>query len=625
MSDNSRRDHGTFTGKNLPVRSFERQDSSSLDKASQERVMDAKERGSRVFTFREVEKKNSLVEGQSPNLQSPKASPRAFGRNVTEGSAKRSQGLRTFGKVMTEGNRRGAFTATPSKLDLASVAEEKEEVDPILQEAMDHFRQALLDKGRGNFSVGWRKYFDENGDSKISFSGFYRGLANMGYTRDAMVLWKALGHQDEEGSVTVSLHEIDPWSASVLRVFKDWVIAQGGPGKVFDIIDVDENHALTVDEFKQKIADVGIDWPQLPSRSLVFKDPVEDIFAALDKNGQGVVTEDEFLFLESDAVKRRSLTKRLEQRRFEKLGGVDGRKHRPWRAPHFLKTLTRQTNPIFGGKYYYQLTDDDMALTEKTTDLLHRSSIVTNENSFSSKLKNLIAPAVNGCGGIPEEGEQDNQKPQWMRRALSELERADLASREGHRVDVRDEIRDNLRKIQDSEERLKALAHNMENDTSSQVSWMSQNQVSFANSPTCTISPKKPRQIRLSPQPLLTPPFRSRKYSSGTQCSTRCSTAESEVTEEGKARKRRAAYTAPPTPEIQVRRWGPQVKHLTPEKDISFTRWGHAYRPATSPEGTAHSAGLGHSASAPHIGLKAIRPASQPHGHSTLGVLGVWT
>merc|ERR1719160_1373840 len=119
-----------------------------------------------------------------------------------------------------------------------------------------------------------------------------------------------------------------------------------------------------------------------------------------------------------------------------------------------------------------------------------------------------------------------------MLRALSELHRADLASSEGNRADVRKQIRSNLSKIEATEEMLKALAGS---GSAMGTSSPSQN-------PRLGCHSLQQKVRRYSPQP--TPQqVRCRKYSSGTQCSTRCGTAESDVlslrpvSNESKARK----------------------------------------------------------------------------------------
>lgn len=488
-------------------------------------------------------------------------------------------------------------------------------MDGLRAEVVEEFRKALLVKGNGNFMNGWRKHFDDGGDSKISFSGFYRGLASMGYTKDPSVLWQALGQEDEEGKVTISLNEIDPRSADTFKVFKEWVLSRGGPAKVFDAIDVDENHALQRDEFSRQVANLGLDLPQVSDGSSVVVDPINDLFGCLDQDGAGVISPDEFLFLESDPVKRRAVQRHLEQRRFEKLAGYDaGKKHRPWRAPNLIKQLNQRTNPIFGGKHFSQLTDGDMTLPDSVTHLLHRSSVTSSDSIFSRPFKNLTSPDMKVSKSSISFGNVDSDKPVWMLRALLELERADLTSSEGHRCDARQKIRDNLSEIQATEAILKELADSSKVDAPS---------VAPMNQPTW-VGPRKNRvqaAQRKALQPWIAPlDVNCRKPSSSTRSSTRCNTADDmrpcSISSEDQARKRRAAYTAPPTPEIDRNYIEMRRRKRTLAGDSHRTTgrpgWAHVYRPATSPGDPIQPALHCTSTSAPQIGLKVARPASQP-------------
>jgi hypothetical protein len=555
-----------------PVRSFERREAADVSKA---------------FKLAEqVDTKPSADEHASQGVTFDKVSSRASTPYHS------SQGVSTSSKIGLKEvhsrsfglQKRRAFLNDVRSQHCADGTNDESEMDPVVVEAIDNFTKALFEKGNGSFLTGWRKYFDDSGDSKISFGGFYRGLANMQYTKNPTELWRGLGRHDEEPA-TVSLREVDPWSADVLKVFKSWVVSLGGPAKVFDVIDVDDNHALTRDEWVRQVANLEMDLPKPPVGSLC-RNAVDELFGCLDRDGAGVISPDEFLFLESDPGKRRALERHLEQRRFEKLAGYDaGAKHRPWRATNFLKQLNQQTNPIFGGKHFSQLTDDDMSLAESTTLLLHRSSITKDDTIFNRPLRSFTTLNL-GLGSFTTFSDVNTNKPVWMLRALSELERADLASAEGRRADVRDRVRHNLSEIEATDEKLRELAGDVTADSSSDIDIRQPAPGSREG------GMLKQRAKRNAVQPFVaafSPDINCRKHSRN---STRCSTAESAdfalrpVSSQAKAQKRRAAYSAPPTPEIQFRK----QKH-NPMAGKHGMRgpasWGHVYRPATSPDSAA--------------------------------------
>eukprot|EP00746_Dinoflagellata_sp_MGD_P008109 gnl/MRDRNA2_/MRDRNA2_116166_c0_seq1.p1 gnl/MRDRNA2_/MRDRNA2_116166_c0~~gnl/MRDRNA2_/MRDRNA2_116166_c0_seq1.p1 ORF type:complete len:554 (+),score=79.77 gnl/MRDRNA2_/MRDRNA2_116166_c0_seq1:101-1762(+) len=542
---------------------------------------------------------------------SPNTPVRSFERQEVSDALSKQRGTQSSGLGSKAFKIREEVHKNSSPQQLNGTHEEST-MDPTLAEAMCNFRDMLFEKGNGSFLKGWRTYFDDNGDERLSFGAFYRGLANMGYSKNPSVLWQALGQQNKAETETVSLYEVDPWSATVLKVFKDWVVSLGGPAKVFDAIDIDENHALTKDEFVRQVASLDLDLPQVPAGSPYLK-PMDDVFQCLDKDGAGVISPDEFLFLESDLTKRRALERHLEQRRFEKLAGYNsGSKNRPWRTANFLRRLNQQTNPIFGGKHFSQLTDEDMSLSDSITSLLHRSSITKEDSIFNSSWRNLTGPQMS-AGSLNLSGDPSNGKPLWMVRAICELERAGLASSEGHRADIREQVQQNLTAIQASDEKLKELADNY-----------AMTQLSPTGSGHLTFGSRqgrfhKPQAKRTAPQPFIAPlDINCRKHLSSKQSSTRCSTADSgdlglrSVSRQNQAQqKRRAAYSAPVTPELQLRK---HKKNLVTEKQrmMGTVAWGHVYRPATSPDGIIHSPLMGISGSAPQIGERRVCSAEVP-------------
>ncbi|CAK0841605.1 unnamed protein product [Prorocentrum cordatum] len=103
----------------------------------------------------------------------------------------------------------------------------------------------MREKGDGNTTLAWRRYFDSDGDGNLSFSEFCGALAMFGYKRDALDLWRGLAGDES----LVSLEVVDRDGAAICDYFADWCLkVKGGPLEVFRAMDSDESLSLTPQE-----------------------------------------------------------------------------------------------------------------------------------------------------------------------------------------------------------------------------------------------------------------------------------------------------------------------------------------------------------------------------------------
>eukprot|EP00928_Gymnodinium_smaydae_P087327 TRINITY_DN715_c0_g1_i1.p1 TRINITY_DN715_c0_g1~~TRINITY_DN715_c0_g1_i1.p1 ORF type:complete len:837 (-),score=243.89 TRINITY_DN715_c0_g1_i1:63-2573(-) len=211
----------------------------------------------------------------------------------------------------------------------------------------DRLKQMMREKGEGNITIAWRRYFDSDGDGSLSFMEFVDCLSELDYKGDTPALFVEIGN----GAKELELWMLDPIGAEILDAFGDWCHERlGGPYEVFQYMDDDGSDSLSREEFCDGLEELGFfEHPGLPS-SIDNKEGVaENLYPLLDKGGFGCVQAEQFLFLERDKEKKDKLNNYLQRlREFGHDGAPDPL---PNEAPDFLHDLAfRHTS--MGGKHY---------------------------------------------------------------------------------------------------------------------------------------------------------------------------------------------------------------------------------------------------------------------------------
>jgi ankyrin repeat protein len=172
------------------------------------------------------------------------------------------------------------------------------------------FFELMRNQGDGSIAVAWRRHFDGNGDGEVSFQEFCTGLATVGYREDALKLWQSL---DPQCSNHLALRYLDPDHAKMIAEFGDWcTLSHGGPVEVFAAINVAGAMFLTCEELLAGLRKLGFfnvkDLQEYLNCEESFR---RHMYPLLDPWAKGMVSEENFLFLESDGPKKRGLIRKF--------------------------------------------------------------------------------------------------------------------------------------------------------------------------------------------------------------------------------------------------------------------------------------------------------------------------
>eukprot|EP00927_Polykrikos_kofoidii_P072300 TRINITY_DN68433_c0_g1_i1.p1 TRINITY_DN68433_c0_g1~~TRINITY_DN68433_c0_g1_i1.p1 ORF type:complete len:405 (-),score=49.07 TRINITY_DN68433_c0_g1_i1:251-1423(-) len=231
----------------------------------------------------------------------------------------------------------------------------------------DELLKTLRVRGDGNVALAWRRYFDNDGDGKLSFREFCKGLSAMQFEGNVSRLWIDLG-----GSISnsLSLHALDPENAAVLEIFGRWCAhARGGPIEVFTAIDTDGCDSLTKDEFVTGLRRLGFFQADNLPKSLATEEQVlANLIPLLGQADNGCVTPHELLFLERDKQKREHFGKELKRIREYGKAPAAGQPVRN-SAQRMLGKLAVKTT-VLGGMHWKSLNSHNPAVAARGSRLV---------------------------------------------------------------------------------------------------------------------------------------------------------------------------------------------------------------------------------------------------------------
>jgi len=167
-------------------------------------------------------------------------------------------------------------------------SKKKESKYDLLTTGADGFR-LLLRRRYGNVVRAWRTGLDLDGNGRVSFFEFCRAAREVGYEGSLRQLWNELNCNEDIAFIT--LDELDKSTYMRLNIFKDALIRTFGTiPKGWARFDMDCKRMVFWNDFLKGIS-------TLVNFNLSLKEQ-KKLFADLDNDGGGFVTQDEFYFLD---------------------------------------------------------------------------------------------------------------------------------------------------------------------------------------------------------------------------------------------------------------------------------------------------------------------------------------
>lgn len=162
--------------------------------------------------------------------------------------------------------------------------------------------QAFLAHKFGCSARGWRTAIapDKAGLLPATFSEFIAGLREIGYSGQALTLWKEIS--DRSSGTLAAFEDFDAGLAELLDKMSECIMHSGGVEKMWQAIH--RNHSLRV-----TLPEFAAFWIQTKP-GIVSRTGLRRVFEALDMDGRGSLTFEDLHFLELWANRNTTQTRR---------------------------------------------------------------------------------------------------------------------------------------------------------------------------------------------------------------------------------------------------------------------------------------------------------------------------
>lgn len=200
--------------------------------------------------------------------------------------------------------------------------------------------RALEEKGNGSMLRGWRRELDPEGSLEVGFEDFCKSMATLGVQVDTDRLFNLDGSPDR-----VTLEDLAPDKAALINRFREWVKATfEGPIGMWEALVGASDGQMDKQAFAKGCKE---------RRFKTNDNDLDILYACLDYDESGSVTQDEVMFLEADPLireqelfKMKMKSRSQRQRLLAYIYRDDGqrapstkhrRAQRPWMAETFEK------------------------------------------------------------------------------------------------------------------------------------------------------------------------------------------------------------------------------------------------------------------------------------------------
>lgn len=164
----------------------------------------------------------------------------------------------------------------------------------------------LIKKGGGSFLRGWRRELDADGSLDVNFQDFCVAAQRIGFTGDIKLLFGS----NTGNSKFLSLEDLSPEIGKLMKRFREFVQdSYGGPVEMYSQFDVAGRTRLTKEMFVSACQRAGF---QASDREF------DEIFSCCDVSGNGTISQEEVLFLETDRTLRELASFKAKRNQKEK-------------------------------------------------------------------------------------------------------------------------------------------------------------------------------------------------------------------------------------------------------------------------------------------------------------------